>query len=402
VGGGRQGGRDGRADLSRRPEVDYSLLTEQAAFDSLLGTLKGEERIAVDTEFHRERTYFPKVALVQIAWPDGLALIDPLAVDLTPLAELLASDTLWVMHAAGQDLEVFQRACGTAPRRLFDTQLAAGFIGLSSPSLSALHEHQLGFHLSKGDRLTDWLARPLTASQLSYAASDVAHLLEIHDLLVAELGDRGRLDWAATECGEMLERERDRRQPEDAWHRIKEARHLRGGARDVARSVAAWRERRAAEVDIPLRHVLSDLAVVAIAQRAPTTPEALKKVRGLDGRHFKGAVADGILRAVADVGDLPALPEDEGRPTAARRDLRAAVTLVSAWVGQLARDLAIDPVLVGTRSDIEAMVRGDADARMQTGWRHDLVGGPVDELLSGRAALAFDGRGELILIPRRP
>jgi len=104
----------------------------------------------------------------------------------------------------------------------------------------------------------------------------------------------------------------------------------------------------------------------------------------------------------ADAGDLPALPEGEGRPTAARRDLRAAVTLVSAWVGQLARDLAIDPVLVGTRSDIEAMVRGDADARMQTGWRHDLVGGPVDELLSGRAALAFDGRGELILIPRRP
>jgi ribonuclease D len=380
--------------------LTWDLLTEQAAFLALLDTLRGEKRIAVDTEFHRERTYFPKVALVQIAWPGGLVLLDPLELDLAPMASLLESETLWVMHAAGQDIEVFQRACGTAPRRLFDTQLAAGFKGMSSPSLSALHQHELGFTLSKGDRLTDWLARPLTESQLAYAASDVAHLLEIHDRLTTELDNRGRLAWAAAECEEMLEREVTRRIPEDAWRRIKEARSLSGRTRLVARSVAAWRERRAAEIDIPVRHILPDLAVVAIAQKAPANRDALKKVRGVDGRHLKGETAEGILEAVAAAADLPALPPGEDHNHSRQRDLRAAVTLVSAWVAQLARDLEMDPTLVGTRSDIEALVRSDQDSRMALGWRHDLVGEPVEELLSGRAALAFDGEGELVLIPR--
>jgi len=379
--------------------VDFQLVTDQAEFEALLDVLIIEKRIAVDTEFHREKTYFPKVAMVQVAWTDGLVLIDPLEVDLRPMARLLESEVLVVMHAAGQDLEVFDRACGAAPANLFDTQLAAGFIGLSSPSLASLHERELGLRLPKGDRLTNWLARPLTDSQLDYAASDVAHLLEIHGRLVRRLTDHGRLAWAEQECIEMLARERGRRRPEDAWMRIKEARQLRGRARDVARSVAAWRERRAADVDQPVRHVVPDLGVVAVAQRAPRTIDELRKVRGLDGRHYKGVVAEGLLGAVATSDQLPPLEVD-----AARRDngndVRAAVTLVSAWVAQLSRDIDLDPTLVGTRSDIEDLVRGVADAKMTTGWRHQVVGGPVDDLLSGRAALAFDGRGGLLLEPR--
>ena len=379
--------------------MDFQLVTDQAEFEALLDVLIIEKRIAVDTEFHREKTYFPKVAMVQVAWTDGLVLIDPLEVDLRPMARLLESEVLVVMHAAGQDLEVFDRACGAAPANLFDTQLAAGFIGLSSPSLASLHERELGLRLPKGDRLTNWLARPLTDSQLDYAASDVAHLLEIHGRLVRRLTDDGRLAWAEQECIEMLARERGRRRPEDAWMRIKEARQLRGRARDVARSVAAWRERRAADVDQPVRHVVPDLGVVAVAQRAPRTIDELRKVRGLDGRHYKGVVAEGLLGAVATSDQLPPLEVD-----AARRDngndVRAAVTLVSAWVAQLSRDIDLDPTLVGTRSDIEDLVRGVADAKMTTGWRHQVVGGPVDDLLSGRAALAFDGRGGLLLEPR--
>ena len=353
----------------------------------------------MDTEFHREKTYFPKVALVQVAWEGGLVLIDPLEVDLAPLADLLESDVVVVMHAAGQDLEVFDRVCGTAPRHLFDTQVAAGFTVLSSPSVTTLHERELGFHLPKGDRLTDWLARPLTASQLEYAASDVAHLLEIHDRLVRRLDADGRLAWAEQECREMLAREHGRRNPDDAWQRIKEVRQLRGPARDVARSVAAWRERRAAQVDIPVRHVLPDLGLVAVAQRAPKEVEDLRGIRGLDGRHHKGAVASGIIEAVAAAGNLPPLQPDLPRRNGGA-DIRAGVTLVSAWVSQLSRDLDLDPALVGTRSDIEALVRGDDDARMSTGWRHQVVGGEVGDLLSGRAALAFDGRGGLILESR--
>ncbi|MCP4850599.1 MAG: ribonuclease D [Actinomycetia bacterium] len=368
-------------------------------FEEILDVLMGESRIAVDTEFHREKTYFPKVAMVQVAWSDGLALIDPLAVDLRPMARLLESDVLVVMHAAGQDLEVFDHACGTVPVNLFDTQLAAGFTGLSSPSLASLHERELGLRLPKGDRLTDWLARPLTKSQLDYAASDVANLLEIHDLLLARLTADGRLAWAEQECLEMLARERGRRVPEDAWRRIKEARQLRGQARDVVRSVAAWRERRAADMDQPVRHVVPDLGVVAVAQRAPRSVEELRKIRGLDGRHHKGAVAEGLLAAVAAADDLPPLVADPPRRDSGN-DVRAAVTLVSAWVAQLSRDTDLDPTLVGTRSDIEDLVRGVEGARMATGWRHQVIGGPVDDLLSGRAALAFDGRGGLLLEPR--
>jgi len=377
------------------------LVEGQGEFEALLEVLAGEERIAVDTEFHREKTYFPQVALVQVAWSDGLVLIDPLVVDLRPMAKLLESPVLVVMHAAGQDLEVFERACGAVPENLFDTQVAAGFIGLSSPSLAVLHERELGLRLTKGDRLTDWLARPLTDSQLDYAASDVAHLLEIHDRLVDRLSNDGRLAWAEQEFREMLERERGRRNPEDAWHRIKEARQLRGQARDVARSVAAWRERRAAEVDQPVRRVVPDLGVVAVAQQAPTSMDELRKVRGLDGRHHKGAVAEGLLAAVAAAADLPPLAVEPRRHDSGR-DVRAAVTLVSAWVAQMARASDLDPTLVGTRSDIEDLVRGADGARMTSGWRHEVVGGPVDDLLAGRASLAFDGRGGLLLEARGP
>ena len=149
--------------------------------------IAGQPRLAIDTEFHRERTYFPKVALIQVGWSSGVALVDPLNVDVSPLRSVLESEVLIVMHAAGQDLEVMDRICGMMPRRLFDTQLAAGFLGMSSPSLSSLHERELGLRLPKSDRLTDWLVRPLSTSQQNYAASDVAHLLEIHELQVVQL-----------------------------------------------------------------------------------------------------------------------------------------------------------------------------------------------------------------------
>jgi len=238
VGRGRPPHGLGEPGLNRRPDPVLRPLTKQAEFNDLIATLAGRARIAVDTEFHREKTYFPRVALIQVAWEGGLALIDPLELDLAPLAGLVESDLLVVMHAAGQDLEVFDRVCGAVPRHLFDTQLAAGFMGMSSPSLASLHERELGLRLPKGDRLTDWLARPLSRSQLEYAASDVAHLLEIHDRQIRRLTDDGRLAWAEQECRDMLERERGRRVPEDAWQRIKEARQLRGNARDVVRSVA--------------------------------------------------------------------------------------------------------------------------------------------------------------------
>jgi len=373
----------------------------QAELVDLVDVLLDQRRIAVDTEFHRERTYHPKVALLQVAWSDGLALVDPLAVDLRAFAPVLASDVLFVMHAAGQDLEVFDRACGTAPRHLFDTQLAAGFVGLSTPSLSSLCERELGIRLPKGDRLSDWLARPLSGSQLEYAAADVAHLLAIHDRLVADLGRRGRLAWAEDEFRLLLERDRGPRDPHSAWERIKELKRLRGDAFARGRALAAWRERTADRLDLPVRTVLPDLALVAIAQGDPGDEEALRAVRGVDGRHLRNGAAGEILSALRGAGDLPAIAS-EPRRNGGAGDRRAAVTLVSAWVAQAARDLDLDPTLLATRSDIETLVAGGDGTRLAAGWRAEVVGSAVEDLLEGRAALAFGEDGQLLLESRDP
>ncbi|MEZ5178433.1 MAG: HRDC domain-containing protein [Acidimicrobiales bacterium] len=243
----------------------------------------------VDTEFHREKTYFPQLALVQLSWGDRRALVDPLEVDLAPFARALEGPATVVMHAASQDLEVLHRACGVLPRDLFDTQLAAGFCGHSLPSLSSLVERYYDVHLPKGDRLTDWLRRPLNEDQRTYAAADVEYLLGLQEQLTAHLAERGRLEWALDECQALRARGQVVRDPDDAWLRIKEARSLRGETAAVARAVAAWRERRAAELDQPVRFVLSDLAVVGIAQRRPKAAADLARIRGVDERHAKEA-----------------------------------------------------------------------------------------------------------------
>lgn len=379
------------------PDAALDLVDDEAAWRDVLDQLVDEPRYAVDTEFHRERTYFPKLALVQIAWPGGLVLVDPLAVDLGPLAKVLEGPGVAVMHAAGQDLEVLHHACGAVPSRLFDTQLAAGFVGMSSPSLASLVERELGLKLEKGDRLTDWLRRPLSEDQRRYAALDVAHLFELQDRLLSQLEVDGRVSWAEAECERLRTSNPWAREPEEAWRRIKEVRQLRGRTLVVAQSLAAWRERRAATIDQPVRFVMPDLGVVGVAQRAPRTVDELKKVRGIDDRHTRGAAVEGILAAVADGLDRPPPAPRGDAPAELARELRPAVGLVSAWVSQLARDLRIDTAILATRADLEALLRGDPDARLAHGWRAEVAGGPIRNLVEGRAALAFDGNGGLVL-----
>jgi len=380
--------------------VTYRWVDNQADFDAVVDELCGADRYALDTEFHRERTYYPHLALLQLAWADRLVLVDPFAVDLAVFANVLRGPGLAVLHAADQDLEVLELACGTAPSQLFDTQLAAGFLGQSAPSLGNLVERTLGVRLPKGDRLTDWTRRPLTDDQKSYAASDVEHLLAVHDAIGRDLTGRGRLEWAREECDLLLHRPRLRVEPRRAWWRLKESRQLRGRSRAVAQEVAAWRESRAAALDQPVRFILPDLALVSIAHRPPRSRDDLAEVRGLDGRYLKGEAGGELLEAVRRGQKLPdseimVPPTDE-----LDRPLRPAVTLVSAWVAQLASDLSIDAALLATRADLHAFLRREADARLALGWRHELVGEPVRRLVAGEAALAFDGRGGLSLEER--
>jgi ribonuclease D len=334
---------------------------------------------------------------VQLAWDDQVVLVDPLAVDIAPMAELLDGPGLAVVHAASQDLEVLLAVCGTVPARLFDTQLAAGFLGSSTPSLATLLSSELGVRLPKADRLSDWLKRPLTPRQLDYAASDVAHLVELHAKQERRLVERGRLAWAEGEFATMVEDSRTGRDPMEAWRRVKEARRLRDRPAAVAQAVAAWRERRAAELNRPVRHILSDLAIVAIAQRAPHTIEELADVRGVDKGISRGAAGKAILEAI-EIGLTAEPPEEDAAPEL-RRELRPAATLASAWLAQHARDLDLDPGLLATRTDIEAYLSKEGPSRLRSGWRAEVVGKALDGLVDGSVSVAFDN-GELVLEER--
>ncbi|MGH9178750.1 MAG: ribonuclease D, partial [Acidimicrobiales bacterium] len=298
---------------------------DDASLRLLAGELAGVEAYAIDTEFHRERTYFPHLDLVQVAWPGGIALIDPLAVPLEPLVAVLEGPGLTVVHAADQDLEVLLAACGTVPSRLFDTQLAAGFLGMASASLQTLVDRLLGVRLRKGDRLTDWSRRPLGPDQQAYAAADVEHLLPLRATIMDRLSARGRLAWAEEECELARRQPRGPADPETAWWKQRDARSLRGRSMGVAQEVGAWRERRAMAQDVPPRFMLPDLALAAIAQRPPATVADLSAVRGIDGRHLRAGAAEELLAAVRRGLDLA--PAQVRRPPVddLDRSLRPAV-----------------------------------------------------------------------------
>lgn len=377
--------------------MTYRWITDDRGVVELVDRLLAQPRYALDTEFHRERTYFPKLALVQIATVDELVLVDPLTCDLSPLRRVFDSDVLAVLHAAQQDLDVLHHAVRAVPRRLFDTQLAAGFLGQSTPSLVSLLQSELRVSAAKGDRLTDWLRRPLSDDQCDYAAADVAHLLELHDRLSARLAAEGRTEWVEDACRDMLGKPASGTEPDMAWTRLKDVRVLKPKARGVARSVAAWRERRAMANDQPVRQVLPDLAILGIAQKQPRTLQELAAARGVDDRHTRGQIGKELLEAVSIGLSMEAsLPAPDGEEL--DRGLRPAVALVSAWVSEVARQERIDTALLATRADLVAFLRGDTDARLAIGWRHGLLGDGIRRLVAGRAALTFDGRGGLRLI----
>ena len=382
------------------------LVTTAKDLAALVEELVSVPRYALDTEFHRERTYWPRLALVQVAWEPtpgaavAIALVDPLAVDLEPFAKVLAGPGVMVAHAASQDLEVLARACQLLPSSLFDTQVAAGFLGYGSASLASLVDRFLHVRLAKGDRLSDWNHRPLTASQLSYAASDVAHLLALTDMISGQLSARGRLVWAEEECAALLARPVGATDPDEAWWKLRDNRQLQGTARAVAQEVAAWRERKARQHDLQPRMVLPDLALRSIAHGPPPNADKLHETRGIDARYLRGGADQEIMAAVARGRVLPVDLVRVAQVDQVSKELRPAVALASAWVAQLARDEEVDAALLATRSDVVEFLSFKPEARLGQGWRAGLVGAPLRKLASGAASLALDGHGRLLMEDR--
>ena len=375
-------------------------ITTRRRLSAVVADASAADAYALDTEFHRERTYYPRLALVQIAWHDQLAVIDPLAVPITPLAKLLDGGGLAVLHAAEQDLEVLYYECGTRPRRMFDTQIGAGFIGYSSPSLATLHDRLLGVELAKEARLSDWFQRPLPDHMLAYAAADVERLLEISDILQKELHARGRLEWAEEECALLLKRADAGRSPEAAWLRIKEVRRMEGRPRALAQAVARWREEYASKQNQPVRHVLSDLGVAVVAQRMPKSLSQLRDIRGVEPRNLRKGADKDLLAFLDEIRNVELTVEPTGKTPKLDPSLKPAISLITSWAAQHAAQADLDPALVATRNDIEALLRGDPGCRALKGWRADVIAAPVQQLLDGAAAVAFDNQGKLTLEER--
>ncbi len=375
------------------------LVVDNHALEALCTEVAGEEHYGFDTEFHTERTYYPTLALIQLAWRDKVALVDPLAVDPAPLANVFSGPGIAVAHAAEQDLQILATACGVVPAQVFDTQIVAGFLGLSTPSLARLVDQILGVSLPKADRLSDWMIRPISARQITYAANDVAYLVALRAALVQKLEVLGRLAWALDECTLVLGNRRPGRVPEEAWWKMGDIKSMSNRSRRVAQEVAAWRERKAAATNRPRRSILSDLGLLAIVQRPPHTREELGQARGIDGRHLAQGGAEEILGAVERGLTLPAdqlrLPPDGMESLAPP----AAVAVCSGLVRQIADNLDFDQGLLATRADIAQRLGGEP-SRLDVGWRRTIVGDPLGRLMAGDVAAAFRPDGSLVLEER--
>jgi ribonuclease D len=368
-------------------------------------------RIALDTEFMGEGRYRTLLCLIQLAVPDGAAaerieLVDPLAEDLdsAPLADVLADpDVQVVVHAGRQDIALMRRRLETEVRNVFDTQVAAGFAGMAAQaSYETLLSELLGVRVSKSASFTRWDARPLSPEQLAYAREDVVHLLELAGALERRLTEIGRLEWAREEC-EPLQESSDVRDLETVFARLPRVRGLNASAQTIARELVRWREEVATTQDQPVQRVLADAALVEIAKRKPTSPAKLEQIRGVNRGSLRRRGQD-LLEAVRRGEELPPLERaQDARPPAMEPDDAPLVALAEALVRARAREAGLAYELLAARADLQAIVvagrnGAEADVRTLRGWRRELVGRELLELLDGRVSLSAS-HGKLRVLP---
>jgi ribonuclease D len=357
------------------------LIHDPGDLDAALFRLRSADRLALDTEFMRERTYHPQLCLVQIATEADCVLIDPLAgLDLGPLHELLQERSrLKILHAARQDLEVLLLAGGQVPGPLFDTQVAAALLGYPAQvGYAELVARQLGHSIDKGQTRTDWSKRPLTAAQLAYAADDVRHLLVLHAELQATLVAQGRAGWVEQETASYENPALYRTDPAMAWKRLKGLVRLRPREQAAARALAEWRERRALESDRPRTWILSEEALYALATREPDSMADLEALGSLPPNLIRKR-GEELLELLRDTRASEPPPAIEGprRPTEAEQALAAALLRL---VREEATALGIAPEILGTRRDAEAIAFGTVgpeQSPLMQGWRGEVLGEKV-------------------------
>jgi len=335
--------------------------------------------IALDTEFVRERTYFPRLCLVQVATTDDVALVDVLALpDGGALTAALADrGRTKLIHAARQDIEALLPLTGSPLGPVFDTQQAAALLGFSAQiGYADLVQQLLGVALAKGHARTDWARRPLSAEQLAYAADDVRYLPALVAELERRLDAAGRRDWMMEEAAELDDMSLYRVEPADAWKRLKGLERLDAPAFAAAQRLAAWREARAMDRDLPRGWVLPDAAIHELAQRRPQSREELARIDSVP--RGTAARAGGDLLALVNSGEnaeaTGRVETDPGRPGPG--EVRQLKKLQEKLQG-IAAELGIQPEVLATRRELAALVRGARELPVLTGWRRAVIGEPL-------------------------
>jgi ribonuclease D len=373
------------------------LITETEALDGFCRRLTSAPYITVDTEFMREKTYWPVLCLVQIAGPDEAAVIDAQApgIDLAPLMALMADPkVLKVFHAARQDIEIFYHLSGKIPAPLFDTQVAAMVCGFGdSVGYETLATKLARARIDKSMRFTDWSHRPLSEKQLHYALSDVTHLRVAYEKLQAMLDESGRTRWVEEEMAILTDPATYRPDPDQAWRRLK-VRSTNARFLSVLRELAAWRDLAAQEKDVPRNRILRDDALLNIAAHAPKSETELYGTRGLGRNGFSPAMKEGILAAVAKGREREAecvalLEEKIELP----RGLAPVVDLLKVLLKMKSESSDVAQRLIAGSADLEMIAADDnADVPALHGWRRELFGDDALALKHGKLALAVKGK----------
>ncbi len=362
------------------------LIDTQPALSSVCSDLQGVPWLAVDTEFLREKTYFPKHCLVQIATRDQVACIDPLSLsDITPLLDLLYDNAIIkVMHAARQDMEIFYHLRGTLPQPVFDTQVAAPLLGYpDQASYASLVEALLGVHLNKSHTRTDWSRRPLSAAQLHYAADDVRYLAELYPILRGKLDDLGRIPWLEDDFAALTDPANYERPPGHAWLRVRGAHLLRGHRLSALQALAAWRERTARADDLPRNWLLRDECLLDMAKIQPNDNAALLRIRGINTQVLR-KYGDSLLKIIEESKSREPQPlPAEHMSTRLAPGQDTIVEMLVTAVHILGEKHALHPSVIANRKELERLVKGDLSVGVLQGWRRKLAGETLLMVLQG-------------------
>ena len=377
--------------------IQYINRPEQLAL--LCEQIQQEPWVSLDTEFLREKTYYPKFCLLQIASPSWVACVDPLAIaDLTPLFDALYNpNIIKVLHSCRQDLEIFYQITGKIPGPIFDTQIAAPLLGFQeNPGYAMLVSSFLNINLNKAHTRTDWTTRPLSDDQIQYAADDVIYLCKIYTIMCEQLEKLGRLSWLDSDFALLNDPELYQLSPENAWLKVRGKNKLTGRQLSILQTLCEWREQTAQAENKPRNWLFPDDMLLELAKLQPTTPSDLAKIRNINERNVNryGKVLCELIDTARQRPPKPLNEKDKANKKTPQHE--AVIDVLSAVVRIRAEENALNPVILATRKEIEQLVFGEENCPLLHGWRYNMAGEQLQGLLEGKFNLSLSSDSVVI------